>query len=139
MRVIAPALLALILLSNVACAGSDSADGNQWQPHKSIPGVFRRDLVGDPSQAGPFKYQLKITAGTRIAVHRHSKDVQVKVLSGSMFIIIGEPLEPSRTQRFAAGSVFVVPANAWHDEWWDEETVVEAEGVGPRETVYKSQ
>ena len=63
----------------------------------------------------------------------------MKVLSGSMFIIIGEPLESSRARHFVAGSVFVVPAHAWHDEWWDEETVVEAEGVGPMETVYKSQ
>jgi hypothetical protein len=28
--------------------------------------------------------------------------------------------------------------HAWHDEWWDEESVLEAEGVGPMETVYKS-
>ena len=149
MRVIAPALLALILLSNVACAGSPqpgSANGNspqtnpdQWQPSKSISGGFRRDLVGNPLQSGPFKYQLKIPAGARAAAHQHSQDVHVKVLSGSMFIIIGEPLESSRAQRFAAGSVFVVPAHAWHDEWWDEETILEAEGVGPMETVYKSQ
>jgi len=141
MRVLAPMLLVLILLSNLACAGSpkpDSANGNQWQPHKSIPGVFRRDLVGDTSRPGPYKYQLKITAGTRVAAHQHSNDVHVKVLSGSMFIIIGEPLESSRAQRFAAGSGFVVPAHAWHDEWWDEETVLEAEGVGPMETVYKN-
>jgi mannose-6-phosphate isomerase-like protein (cupin superfamily) len=149
MRVIAPTLLALILLSNVACGGNpqpDSANGNspqtnlnQWQPSKSVPGGFRRDLVGDTSQPGPFKYQLKIPAGARVAAHQHSKDVHVKVLSGSMFIIIGEPLESSRARRFAAGSVFVVPAHAWHDEWWDEETILEAEGVGPMETVYKSQ
>jgi len=65
--------------------------------------------------------------------------VHVKVLSGSMFIIIGEPLESSRAQHFAAGSAFLVPAHAWHVEWWNEETVVEAEGVGPMETFYKSQ
>jgi len=141
-------LLAVLLLSNVACARhqTDSASTNsqqtnrdQWQPSNSIPGGFRCDLVGDPRQSGPFKYQLKIPAGTRVAAHRHSQDVRVKVLSGSMFIIIGEPLESSRARRFAAGSVFLVSAHAWHDEWWDEETVVEAEGVGPMETVHKSQ
>jgi hypothetical protein len=65
--------------------------------------------------------------------------VHVKVLSGSMFIIIGEPLEAHRAQHFATGSGFVVPAHAWHDEWWEEETVLEAEGVGPMETIYKNQ
>ena len=149
MRVVVLTLLALILLSNVACAGSpqpDAGNGNspqtnpdQWQPSQSFPGGFRRDLVGDTRQPGPFKYQLKIPAGSRAAAHQHSKDVHVKVLSGSMFIIIGEPLESSRARHFPAGSVFVVPAHAWHDEWWDEETIVESEGVGPMETVYKSQ
>ena len=149
MRVIASTLLALILLCNIGCSGSpspNSANGNspqtnpdQWQPITSVPGAFRRDLVGDNRQPGPFKYQLKIPAGARLAAHRHSSDVHVKVLSGSMFIIIGEPLESSRARHFAAGSVFVVPAQAWHDEWWDEETLLEAEGVGPVETVYKSQ
>lgn len=149
MRVIASTLLLLFILGNFACGGNPqrgAANGNspttnpdQWQPSKSIPGGFRRDLVGDTRQPGPFKYQLKIPAGTRVAAHQHSKDVHVKVLSGSMFIIIGEPLESFRALRFAAGSVFVVPAHAWHEEWWDEETVLEAEGVGPMETVYKSQ
>ena len=138
MRVIASTLLALNLLSNVACTRSPHAN-DQWQPSKTIPGGFRRDLVGDTSQPGPFKYQLKIPAGSRVATHRHTKDVHVKVLSGSIFIIIGEPLEPSRARRLTAGSVFVVPANALHEEWWDEETILEAEGVGPMETVYKSQ
>ena len=145
-RVIAPMLLALILITNGCSQSSDSANGSspqtnsdQWQSSKSIPGAFRRDLVGDTRQAGPFKFQLKIQAGTRVAAHRHSTDVQVRVLSGSMSIIIGEPLESARAQRFSAGNVFVVSAHAWHEEWWDEETIVEAEGVGPMETVYKSQ
>ena len=141
MRVIASTLLALLLLSNFACTNhpQPNSANDQWQPSKTIPGGFRRDLVGDTSQPGPFKYQLKIPAGTRVAAHRHTKDVHVKVLSGSIFIIIGEPLEPSRARRFTAGKVFFVPANALHEEWWDEETILEAEGVGPMETVYTSQ
>ena len=148
MRLVAPALLILVILSNVACSGSlqhYSANANnaqekpgEWQPSKTVPGGFRRDLVGDTSQPGPFKYQLKIPAGARFPVHKHTKDVHVKVVSGSMFIIIGEPLESSRVKHFVAGNVFVVPAHAWHDEWWDEETILEAEGVGPSEMIYQN-
>ena len=143
MRVIAPTLLALILLSNVACSGNSqpgsvNANANEWQPLQSVPGALRRYLVGDASKPGPYKYQLKIPKGARVAAHQHSVDVHVKVVSGSMFIIIGEPLEASRAQHFTTGNTFVVPAHAWHDEWWDEESVLEAEGVGPMETVYKS-
>ena len=138
MTLIARTLLALIVLTSVGCAGRQS-DADEWQPVKTVPGAFRRNLVGDNSQPGPYKYQLRIPAGARAAVHKHSVDVHVKVLSGSMFIIIGEPLEASRVQHFVTGSVFVVPANAWHDEWWDQESTLEAEGVGPSETVYKNQ
>ena len=138
MRVIAATLLAVMVLSN-GCASRPQPSSSEWQPIESVPGGLRRYVFGDNGQPGPFKYQLKLPARSRAAVHRHSKDVHVKVLSGSMFIIIGEPLEPSRVQRFATGSVFVVPANTWHDEWWDEETVLEAEGVGPVETIYKNQ
>jgi mannose-6-phosphate isomerase-like protein (cupin superfamily) len=142
MRVIAPMLFALILI-NVACSsnsqsGAINANTNEWQPIQSVPGALRRYLVGDASKPGPYKYQLKIPAGARLAAHQHSVDVHVKVVSGSMFIIIGEPLESSRAQHFTTGNVFVVPAHTWHDEWWDEESVLEAEGVGPMETVYKS-
>ena len=137
-NVIGRMLLALMVLINVACAGRQS-DSDQWQPLKTVPGAFRRNLVGDNSQPGPYKYQLRIPAGARAAVHKHSVDVHVKVLSGSMFIIIGEPLEASRVQHFVTGNVFVVPANTWHDEWWDQESLLEAEGVGPSETVYKNQ
>jgi len=145
MRVIAAALLALILLSNIACSGSaqrgNSAqtNGSDWQPVSTVPGAVRRYLVGDASKPGPYKYQLKIPAGARLGAHHHSVDVHVKVLSGSMFIIIGEPLEPSRAQHFTTGNTFVVPAHTWHDEWWDQDSVLEAEGVGPMETVYKNQ
>ena len=135
MRVIAPTLLVLILIGTIACSGSN----NQWQPHRTLSGVLRRDLVGDPSKPGPYKYQLKITAGTRVTAHKHSVDVHVKVLSGSMFIIIGEPLVSSRAQHFVTGSEFVVPANTWHDEWWDHESILEAEGVGPMTTTNKFQ
>lgn len=139
-RAITATLLTLVLVSNIACSDKNSPQTNtaEWQPITSVPGVLRRNLAGDPSQPGPFKYQLKIPAGSRAAVHRHSKDVHVKVLSGSMFIIIGEPLERSRVQHFATGSNFVVPANSWHDEWWDEESMLEAEGVGPSETTYRT-
>lgn len=133
MRTIALTLF-MAVISSVACKSTTS---DQWQPIQNIPNGFRRHLVGDPRNAGPFKYQIKVPANSRAGAHHHSKDVHVKVLSGAIFIIIGEPLDSSRAQRFATGSNFIVPANTLHSEWWDEESVLEAEGVGPMETVYK--
>ncbi len=70
MRVITLKLLALILLSNIACSGrpqhnsaiggSPQTDSAQWEPSKNLPGAFRRDLVGNPRQTGAYKYQVSI-------------------------------------------------------------------------------
>lgn len=148
MRLLASILVAISLAGHAACSrgtqyeSADTAAGtnsNQWEPSQTIAGGFRRDLVGNSRQHGPFKYQLKIPAGTRLAPHWHSVDVHVQVMSGSMSIIMGELLETSRAQRFPAGSIFVVPANTLHEEWFDEDTVVQGEGVGPMETVYKGR
>lgn len=137
----------LTVVSNIACSGGpkpDSAqvnptDSDQWQPATNTPGVLRRNVVGNPEQPGPFKFQLKVPGGARAKAHRHSVDVHVKVLSGAIFIIIGEPIESSRAQRFVVGNTFVVRAHTLHEEWWDEETVLEAEGIGPMGTIYQNQ
>lgn len=141
--------MALTFVSNIACAGAPKPDAaqtdspatgsDQWQPATNTPGVLRRNVIGNPEQPGPFKFQLKVPAGARAVAHRHSVDVHVRVLSGAIFIVIGESIESSRAQRFTAGNTFVVRAHTWHEEWWDEETVLEAEGVGPMGTIYKNQ
>jgi hypothetical protein len=124
-------LLALSLLGSAACSS-----GPRWEPSRGTPGAFRRNLVGDAREAGPFKYQLKLPAGMRVAAHKHATDMRVRVLRGSMFIILGEPIEASRAQHYASGSAFVIPAGTWHEEWWDRESVVEADGIGPQSTVF---
>ena len=73
-------------------------------------------------------------AGARVEAHKHSIDVHVRVVSGSMVIIIGEPLDAARARRYLAGDAFVIPADTWHVEWWDEPAVAEARGVGPMQT-----
>ncbi len=146
MRVIASVLCVIALVSGNACSGklernsttrSSQAIIPQWQPSKSVPGGFYRELSGDPDNPGPFRYQIKIPAGGRIAAHRHSVAMRVKVLSGAKFILIGEPLSATRTQNFVEGSEFFIPAGTWHTEWWVDETIEEIDGVGPMETTFK--
>jgi mannose-6-phosphate isomerase-like protein (cupin superfamily) len=110
-----------------------------WQPSKSVTGAFYRALVGDPDAPGRFEYQIKVPARARIAAHRHSVAMHVKVLSGSKVIVMGEPLALSRARHFAAGESLLIPAHSWHQEWWSDETVEQIEGVGPMETEYKTK
>lgn len=45
-----------------------------------------------------------------------------------------DDLDSSRIQQFDQGTSFVIPANTWHLEWWEEETVEEIEILAPYRT-----
>ena len=124
-------VLLFAMLLNAACAAAPPSSSEEWSALASIPGAFRRNLAGDPGKPGPFRFELKVPAGARAEEHKHSTDVRVTVVSGSMHIVIGEPFEDVRAQHYAAGTSFVVPAEAWHVEWWDEPSTMQGEGEGP--------
>jgi mannose-6-phosphate isomerase-like protein (cupin superfamily) len=96
-------------------------------------GYYTKPISGNRSAAGPVKYSLTAQPGASIAAHLHSADMHIKVLSGRKYIIIGN-LDTSKVQRFDAGSSFVIPANTWHLEWWEEETVEEIDINAPWKT-----
>ena len=90
-------------------------------------------ISGGRGAAGPWKYSLVAQPGAAIAAHRHSSDMKITVKSGRKFILMGD-LETARVQRFEAGSTFIIPANTWHLEWWETETVEEIDVTLPMTT-----
>jgi hypothetical protein len=63
--------------------------------------------------------------------------MKITVRFGRRFILMGD-LDNARVQRFDAGSTFTIPANIWHVEWWEAETLEEVEGIGPMQTEHAS-
>ena len=102
------------------------ASCTQWQPFQRVPGASLRRISGDPSKSEAFRFQLKVPAGAHIESHRHTTDVHVKVLRGSMYITMS-----GVTHHFTTGKSFTISANTWHAEWWDQDSTMEASGVGP--------
>lgn len=96
-------------------------------------GYSVKAISGSRSVPGPYKYLLTAQPGASIAAHLHSSAMQIKVVSGRKYIIMGN-LDSSKVQRFDAGSSFVIPANTWHLEWWEEETVEDIEIMSPFKT-----
>ena len=115
----------LLVLLVTSCA--------RWEPLGVIPGSSRRIITGSPANAESFAYQLRVPAGSRIASHRHTTDMHVKVLRGSMFITMS-----GTTHHFTTGNSFTIPANTWHAEWWDQDSTMEASGVGPMKTDFET-
>lgn len=108
-----------------------AAADTRWTPWTAIPLPLVDRHGGNAGRPGPFTYSFLYPPGASFGAHRYSVDVRITVRSGAEFILMGN-LESARVQRFDAGSTFVVPAGTWHVEWFETQTLVEMEGVGPR-------
>jgi ketosteroid isomerase-like protein len=87
-------------------------------------------ISGDRTTPGPYKYTVTAQAGASVSAHRHPQEVRITIKSGRMFLLMGN-LETAKLQRFDAGSTFVIPANTWHVEWWEDPTVAEVDTTAP--------
>lgn len=96
-------------------------------------GMSSNTISGDRNTPGLWKYTFTAQAGSSISAHRHSSEMKITVRSGRKFILMGH-LETAKVQIFEAGSTFIIPANTWHMEWWETETMEEIEIMVPTRT-----
>lgn len=106
-------------------------------PPVMMPGARMAVVQGDSTKAGPYAYRLKFPADYRVMPHRHPADEHLTVLSGTLYLAVGERFEPDKgSQGFPVGSFLVMPAETAHYAWTKEETIVQIHGVGPSGITY---
>ena len=88
-------------------------------------------LEGDPAKEGPFVMRLHFPGGYHIPPHTHPKTERVTVLSGALYLAMGDKLDRSSAQMLAAGTYGFWPAGMKHAAWADSETVIQLHGTGP--------
>ena len=69
-------------------------------------------VYGDPDKAEPFVFRLKFPAGYKVAAHMHPNDYNVTVLSGTMYLGMGDKLDTSRNQALNVGGYLHLPKGA---------------------------
>ena len=74
-------------------------------------------LYGDPGKPGPFVFRLKFPAGYKVAAHIHPNDYNVTVLSGAMYLGMGDKFDPAQGQALNAGGYLHLPKRMHHYEW----------------------
>jgi quercetin dioxygenase-like cupin family protein len=74
-----------------------------------------------------FRYHGK----SRIPPHWHPVDENLTVLSGTFRIGMGESGDEAKTTALGAGAYTLMPATMRHYAWADDNTIVQAHGVGP--------
>ena len=107
---IAPALMVTFIvalsLTRLAAQPAQSSEMGfygeetiEWKagPAAIPPGAEMAVLEGDPTKEGPFVVRFQFPEGYHIPPHTHPKTERVTVISGTLFLAMGENLD--RNQR----------------------------------------
>ncbi len=108
-------------------------DDIDWKPFDAFPTSVRlAQLVGYPSQPGPYVIRVKVPSGVKLMPHRHPEDRIYTVMSGVFYIGLGDDFDGEAMTAFPPLSVIVLPGNTAHFHWAKSgEYVTQVTAVGP--------
>ena len=142
MRGMAGSLAAALALAAAPAWGQDQAfvgpkDVKFGPAPPSLPaGAQIAVLKGDPGKPGTFVARLMLPGGYKISPHWHSQDEYLTVISGTLYLGMGDRYEPSTARGLAAGGFHYLPAKAHHYAYAKKPTVVQINGSGPFDITY---
>jgi pimeloyl-ACP methyl ester carboxylesterase/uncharacterized RmlC-like cupin family protein len=102
-----------------------------------LNGIQTTVLSGDPNAPGPYAFEIRVPAHTRIAAHRHRDNRTALVVSGEWHFGYGEQATDAATLTLGPGGFYTEPAGQPHFAFTgDLPTVVYITGQGPTDTTY---
>jgi quercetin dioxygenase-like cupin family protein len=110
----------------------------KWGPAPPAlpPGAEMEVLNGNPGGDALFTIRVKMPANYKIPAHSHPMDEHVTVLSGGLFMGMGDKLDMAKGKELPAGGFGLMPANMNHFAYTKKATVIEIHGIGPVEFKY---
>lgn len=104
----------------------------KWEEPPSLPpGVKLAVIEGPMSEAVPFTARIKMPADYKIPAHWHPAVERVTVLSGTLYMGVGDKLDPDKSKALEPGSVMILPAKTNHFAWTKQEATIQLHGMGP--------
>jgi len=97
----------------------------------AMAGMEQVNLVGNPSEPGPYTLRLKFPAGYKLAPHVHPDNREVTILSGTWYTGYGSAFETAALKALPAGSFYTEPANVAHFVEVREPVTIQVSGMGP--------
>ena len=105
----------------------------------SLPGgVEAAVLYGDPAKDGLFVMRLKAPKGYRIPPHTHPKAEVVSIVAGRMRLGLGPAADRASVEELPPGAFSIMPPGVAHYAFFDEETVLQIDAMGPWSIDYVS-
>lgn len=96
-------------------------------------------LNGDPGRPGPFTIRLQAPANYRIAPHWHSQAENLTVISGALYLGMGDKMDEKSAHALNAGGFHYLPAKEHHFAFSKGSTVVQISGDGPFDINYLNE
>ncbi|HEV8474360.1 MAG TPA: cupin domain-containing protein [Methylomirabilota bacterium] len=137
--IIAVLIVVLVAVPVVAQQGhlSVAPDTLKWVEPPTFPGARLAIVQGNPAQEGPFVYRLRVPANYKVSPHFHKAAENVTVLSGVVYLGVGEKFDQGAGQELPAGAFASVPPRHPHFAWaGNQETVVQVHGIGPTDITF---
>jgi quercetin dioxygenase-like cupin family protein len=143
-RLVIPVLVAVVASIGGATVASaqthvmSTLKEAKWGPAPPMlpPGAQMEVLGGNPMGDSLFTLRLKFPANYSIPAHSHPKDEHVTVLSGDLFMGMGDKLDRKAGKGLGVGGFGLMPAEQNHFAYTKAETVILLHGIGPVEFKY---
>jgi quercetin dioxygenase-like cupin family protein len=110
----------------------------KWSQHPALPkGNLRAVVYGDPTKPGLYVNRLRQPQGTKIMPHTHPDDRIYTVLSGTLYLGIGDTWDESKLVAYPQGTVLFLPAKLSHFQSAKSgEYEIQINGVGPTDLTF---
>lgn len=108
----------------------------QWKDVPGSPGERVALLVGDPTRAGEYTLRRTFPAGSQTLPHWHPHAEYGTVLSGVLYVGIGEQASRANTVGVPAGGFIRLPPYTPHYTYADAPVVLQVHGPSPRQTYF---
>ena len=93
-------------------------------------------LYGDPSKEGPYSFRAKLPAGYVVPPHFHTKDENLTILSGALYLGMGDSLDKKAAHALKVGGFHHMPGKVHHYALTKTATVIQISGDGPFDINY---
>ena len=130
---LATALVAPALADNMMMNTGDLKWGDA--PPVLPKGAKVAVLNGDPFKPGQYTLRLMLPANAKIAPHWHSKDENLTVISGTLYLGMGDKMGAD-AHALKSGGYHYLPAKTHHYAMAKAATVVQVSGEGPFDITY---
>jgi quercetin dioxygenase-like cupin family protein len=93
-------------------------------------------LYGDPGKPGPYVLRLAAPANYRIPPHWHTQTENLTIVSGALYLGMGDKLVAKEAHALKAGGYHYLPAKQHHYAFTRGATVIQVSGEGPFDINY---